>query len=96
MAASCGQATRWVVCLSQRVLSMGSAVVGQPELDLRKLEEQVDELLSKVDALSSENRSLRQQKDGLVSERARLLDKTESARNRVEAMIARLKAMERD
>ena len=70
---------------------------GKPEqLDLERLEQQVDELLGKIDNLSTENSALRRQHEDLVTERARLLDKTQTARSRVEAMIARLKAMERD
>lgn len=66
------------------------------DLDLERLERQVDELLGKIDRLSTENSALRRQHEELVAERARLLDKTQTARSRVEAMITRLKAMERD
>ncbi len=66
------------------------------ELNIERLEAQVDELLGKVEALSTENTALRRQHEELVAERARLLDKTQTARSRVEAMIARLKAMERE
>jgi cell division protein ZapB len=45
-------------------------------------------------SLRDENRSLRLRQDILVVERAELIEKTELARNRVEAMINRLKAME--
>ena len=70
---------------------------GKPEqLDLERLEQQIDELLGKIENLSTENSALRRQHEDLVAERARLLDKTQTARSRVEAMIARLKAMERD
>ena len=44
--------------------------------------------------LKDENASLRARQESLVSERAELIEKTELARNRVEAMISRLKAME--
>ena len=66
------------------------------ETDLKKLEQQVEALLGKVDNLSTENKSLRQQQENLMGERSQLLEKTETARSRVEAMITRLKAMERD
>ncbi|MGD8743803.1 MAG: TIGR02449 family protein [Granulosicoccaceae bacterium] len=64
------------------------------ELELKNLESRIEELISTCDALKTENHSLRQQQSGLMSERARLIEKTELARNRVEAMIHRLKSME--
>ncbi len=64
------------------------------ELDLKKLEFQVDELIRTCERLKSENRSLRGQHDSLVTERANLIKKTEMARQRVDAMITRLKSME--
>lgn len=62
--------------------------------DLQSLEAQVDELIHTCDQLSDENRALRDQQSTLVAERASLIEKSELARSRVEAMIARLKAME--
>jgi len=62
--------------------------------DLRALESQVDELIQTCEQLSSENQALRDQQSTLVAERASLIEKSELARSRVEAMIARLKAME--
>lgn len=64
------------------------------ELDLKKLEFQVDELIRTCERLKSENRSLRGQHDTLVTERANLIKKTEMARQRVDAMITRLRSME--
>ena len=64
------------------------------EQELRKLEARLDELVHTIQRLKEENLSLRHQQDSLVSERANLIEKNEMARNRVEAMINRLKAME--
>ncbi len=64
------------------------------ELDLRKLEVRVEELIHACSYLKDENTSLRTRQDNLVAERAALIEKTELARTRVEAMITRLKAME--
>lgn len=64
------------------------------ELDLRKLEQRVEELINACSYLKDENKSLRARQDSLVAERASLIEKTELARTRVEAMITRLKAME--
>lgn len=64
------------------------------ELDLRKLEIRVEELIRACSYLKDENKTLRAHQDNLVTERAALIEKTEMARTRVEAMITRLKAME--
>jgi len=64
------------------------------ELELKQLEARVEELIKTCATLKDENNSLRQHQDNLISERARLIEKTEVARTRVEAMINRLKAME--
>lgn len=64
------------------------------DLDLRKLEVRVEELIRACSYLKEENKSLRLRQDHLVAERAALIEKTELARTRVEAMISRLKAME--
>jgi cell division protein ZapB len=66
----------------------------QAELDLKKLEVRVEELIRACSSLKDENKSLRISQDNLVAERAALIEKTELARARVEAMITRLKAME--
>ena len=64
------------------------------ETDLRQLEQRIDELIDTVGLLKNENTSLRQQKDKLVAERSQLIEKTELARSRVEAMISRLRSLE--
>ena len=64
------------------------------EQELRKLEVRLDELVTSIQRLKEENRSLRDQQDNLVSDRANLIEKNEMAKTRVEAMINRLKAME--
>ena len=64
------------------------------ETDLRHLEQRIDELIDTVGLLKNENTNLRQQKDKLVTERSQLIEKTELARSRVEAMISRLRSLE--
>lgn len=64
------------------------------ELDLKRLESQVDQLIHTIERLSEENRNLRGKQQELMSERAELIEKTELARSRVEAMISRLRAIE--
>ncbi|KRT53744.1 TIGR02449 family protein [endosymbiont of Ridgeia piscesae] len=77
-----------LVCMSQ------NDSIDNAEVDLEKLESQVDELIRACTHLSNENKSLRARQESLVAERAALIEKTELARNRVEAMITRLKSME--
>ena len=63
---------------------------------LNHLEKQVDELLVLTQVLSKENRVLRAQQHNWSTERAKLIEKNELAKNRVESMISRLKALEKD
>ena len=67
----------------------------QLDLELTRLARRIDELLSMVDHLKEENRALRSRHESLAGERAALMHKNEQVRTRVEAMIGRLKAMER-
>jgi cell division protein ZapB len=64
------------------------------DLELRRLEKRLEELVVICRQLQEENQSLRQRQDSLVAERATLLHKNEQVRGRVEAMIGRLKGME--
>lgn len=64
------------------------------ELDIKKLEDRVDDLIKAVERLQQENKDLRQSHSSLMTERSQLIEKTELARTRVEAMISRLKALE--
>lgn len=62
--------------------------------NLHSLEVRVEELIRACTHLKDENKSLRVSQDKLTLERARLIDKTELARERVESMIGRLKSLE--
>lgn len=73
---------------------MDSSKPNYTEDDLRQLEQRIDDLIGTVGQLKNENTTLRQQQDRLVTERSRLIEKTEMARSRVEAMISRLKSLE--
>jgi cell division protein ZapB len=64
------------------------------EDDLQQLEQRIDELIDTVGLLTHENTNLRQEKGKLVTERSQLIEKTELARSRVEAMISRLRSLE--
>ena len=63
-------------------------------LDTRALEEKIDRLVRICERLEDENRALRDQQNSLIAERAALVEKSELARSRVEAMITRLRGME--
>ncbi|MBS3965454.1 MAG: TIGR02449 family protein [Methylomonas sp.] len=67
-----------------------------PSTELEALETKLDNLIAQFNLLKNENKSLKVKQDALVKEKARLLEKTTQAKTRVEAMIARLKAMEHD
>ncbi len=60
------------------------------------LEQHVVELIILTGTLSKENRALRAQQRNWTTERAKLIEKNELAKSRVESMITRLKALEQD
>ena len=67
-----------------------------PNEELNRLERQVDNLISLVHLLGNENKALKTQQSNWTVERAKLIEKNELAKNRVELMIGRLKALEKD
>ena len=60
------------------------------------LEQRVDQLIELTAVLSRENRALKVQQHNWSTERAKLIEKNELAKSRVEAMISRLKSLEQD
>ncbi|MCP3868056.1 MAG: TIGR02449 family protein [Gammaproteobacteria bacterium] len=64
------------------------------DVDLEHLELQVEELIRTLTQLRNENVTLRSRQEDLMTERASLIDKTEQAKSRLEAMISRLKSLE--
>ena len=64
------------------------------ESEIAKLEARIDELIALTEQLSTENTLIRERQELLVEERARLIEKAELARTRVESMLVRLRAME--
>ena len=65
------------------------------ELELKRLEKRLEELIATVHRLKDENRALRARQDTLAAEKTTVMNRSEQVRARVEAMIGRLKAMER-
>ena len=60
------------------------------------LEDRVAELIELTAVLTRENRALRAQQQNWTMERAKLIEKNELAKGRVESMITRLKSLEQD
>ncbi len=61
---------------------------------LKELEKKIDELIELCRELNRENQALKADSAGWRTERQDLISKNELARNKVEAMIDRLRAME--
>ncbi|MFV3304886.1 TIGR02449 family protein [Pseudomonas sp. QE6] len=66
------------------------------DADLHMLIAKFDQLLQRLEQLKAENRLLRANEKSWREERAHLIEKNELARQKVEAMILRLKALEQD
>jgi len=73
--------------------AVGTAGAAKGE-GLASFEAKLDHLLKLCERLKLENRHLREKETGWLRERARLVEKNELARTRVEAMISRLKNLE--
>jgi cell division protein ZapB len=66
------------------------------ENPLKALANKIDDLIMLCGQLDQENRQLKAAASGWVQERVQLVEKTEIARNKVETMITRLKALEQE
>ena len=64
--------------------------------DWAALEQRVEELIELCGVLTRENRALRAQQQNWTTERAKLIEKNELAKSRVESMIVRLKSLEQE
>jgi cell division protein ZapB len=64
--------------------------------DLEKLAAKFEQLLQRVEQLKAHNRRLLAGETAWRAERTQLIEKNDLARQRVEAMILRLKALEQD
>ena len=65
-----------------------------PMEEMDVLERRVNELISLTEQLSRENKALRTQQENWSVERAKLIEKNELAKSRVESMIGRLRSLE--
>jgi len=66
------------------------------DADLQKLTAKFEQLLQRLEQLKAHNRLLLANEKGWREERALLIEKNELARQKVESMILRLKALEQD
>ena len=64
--------------------------------DFAALERKIEELIDLCDTLGRENKALRAQQRTWSTERAKLIEKNELAKSRVESMIMRLKSLEQE
>ena len=71
-----------------------NAISANTDIEFKHLDDSVNILLNTIKNLKNENTQLRSQQEFLQVERSRLMEKTETARTRVESIINRLKAME--
>ncbi|MBK1693499.1 TIGR02449 family protein [Chromatium weissei] len=62
--------------------------------DLDELEQKVTALIELNQRLRNDNEVLRTRQETLIAERDEWMDKTVQTRSRIEAMLARLRAME--
>ena len=64
------------------------------EQEFKQLEDKIDTLLSAQKELKRKNHSLLNNERSLMNERTELMKKNDLARNKIEAMISRLKGLE--
>lgn len=63
--------------------------------DLNSLEQRVDDLIGACRRLKDENQSLKTSRDALLEEKSKLAEKNRLARTRLEAIVDRLRALEK-
>lgn len=69
---------------------------GGTALDIKDLENKIDELISLCDEFERKQAIMEADRETWLRERTRLLEKNDMAKNKVEAMIMRLKGLEQD
>lgn len=66
-----------------------------PELVLEELEAQIKQLSELCESLAREKETLQQKQDQWLTERARLVEKGELTRGKLEGILQRLKTLEK-
>lgn len=69
---------------------------GEKPLEIKDLEAKIDELIQLCDELERKHAMMEADRENWLAERTRLMEKNETAKSKVEAMILRLKALEQD
>ncbi len=64
------------------------------EHTLKELSQRLDQLVAYCEQLQEDNHKLHQREQDWLQERVRLIEKSELARSRVEAMISHLKSLQ--
>jgi len=82
--------------VDQTMLTTTMPTTTMPTTSWESLEQRVDQLIELTAVLSKENRALKVQQHHWSTERAKLIEKNELAKSRIEAMISRLKSLEQD
>jgi len=81
--------------VSLYIVSMNeNTTSNQQDLDIESLESSLEELIQLCERLHTENNLLRHQQKPLTSERVKLIETNSMVRNKMEAVINRLKTME--
>ncbi|MDH5738138.1 MAG: TIGR02449 family protein [Gammaproteobacteria bacterium] len=65
-------------------------------MDIKDLETRIDELITLCEELEHKQSILESDKESWTLERARLLEKNEIAKSKIEAMIVRLKSLDQE
>lgn len=66
------------------------------DAELQLLTRKLEQLIQRVEQLKGDNQRLQANEQAWREERAHLIEKNETARLKVEAMISRLKSLEQD
>jgi len=66
------------------------------DIPVKAVEKKIDELIQLCEQLNRENQALKASASSWQQERESLLEKTNLARNKVESMIQRLRALEQE
>lgn len=64
------------------------------ETSIAALESGIDKLLSHCETLVRENRALREERAVWMAERTKLVERNELAKNKIDAMISRLRSLD--
>jgi cell division protein ZapB len=91
--AACGLFTHLPKC---RSMSDTEPSAQRPMEEMDILERRVSELIGLTEQLARENKALRTQQDNWSLERAKLIEKNELAKSRIESMIGRLRTLEKE